>query len=221
MRRYVDLTMLMHEGMQTFPTHWHPNVEICQLGRHGIEDRETRKLVFGTHTGTHIDAPRHFVAGGSTVENIPLDKLNGLCTLIDFSDLPERSGVTSEMLEIRAAGAPVERVLLRFDGERRLGTMSYYDDQPWLTDEAAQWLVDKGCGLVGLDVAMPDNPQNGRGSERDSPVHKILLGNQVVIVEYLVNLASICVTRFELIVAPLKIREGDGAPARCFAIVED
>ena len=65
--------MNIEEGMQTFAAHWHPFVEITQLGRHGIENRESRKLTFGTHTGTHIDAPRHFIPGGQTVDRVPLE----------------------------------------------------------------------------------------------------------------------------------------------------
>jgi len=221
MRRIVDLTMPLHEGMQTFPTHWHPFVEITQLGRHGIENRETRKLVLGTHTGTHIDAPRHFVVDGITVDEIPLEQINGPARLLDFSGVEGRSGVTVDMIREAAKGASVERILIRFDGCRRLGTMDYYTEQPWLTEEAAQWLVDKGCRLIGLDVAMPDNPKNGKNSDNDSPNHKIFLGSGTIILEYMVNLAEIQSDTFELIVAPLKIQDGDGAPVRCFAIVED
>ena len=76
-RRIVDLTYPIHEGMTTYPTHWHPVVEVTQLGRHGIENRETRKLVLGTHTGTHMDAPLHFIPGGNTIENLDLQKCVG------------------------------------------------------------------------------------------------------------------------------------------------
>lgn len=221
MKRIVDLSLPLHEGMQTFPSHWHPFVEITQLGRHGIEDRETRKLVLGTHTGTHIDAPRHFIPDGATVDQIPLEQINGTAQLLDFSDVPARSGIDSKMVEKALDGRECERVLFRFDGCKRLGSMSYYNDQPWLTEDAASWLVDNGCRLIGLDVAMPDNPENGRSSDNDSPNHKILLGNGTIILEYLTNLAEIGAETFELVVAPLKIREGDGAPARCFAIVEE
>ncbi|NDV27175.1 cyclase family protein [Desulfovibrio sp. JC010] len=220
-RRIIDLTMDVHEGMQTFQTYWHPFVEVTQLGRHGIENRETRKLILGTHTGTHVDAPRHFVPDGMTVDEIPLENMNGPAILLDFSDLDDCSCVTRSMLEDAVGTDSVERVLIRFDGEKRLGTMAYYEDQPWLTDEAAQWLVDKGCKLIGLDVAMPDNPVNGRQGPTDSPVHKIFLTNQVVILEYLVDLKKIGARHFDLVVAPLKIRGGDGAPARCFAVVID
>ena len=127
------------------------------------------------------------------------------------------SGADGFVDAARAAGVPVERVLLRFDGDQKLGSMDYYYKQPWLTDDAAHWLVDQGCKLVGMDTPMPDGPEN----TKTMPVHKILLGAGVVIVEYMVNLAAIQADTFDLIVAPLKIKEGDGAPARCFAIVND
>ncbi|OEU71447.1 MAG: cyclase [Desulfovibrio sp. S3730MH75] len=221
MKRIVDLTMPIHEGMQTFPTHWHPFVEVTQLGRHGIENRETRKVVLGTHTGTHIDAPRHFVPDGITVDEIPLEQINGVACLLDFSKLPARASVDAEMLKVVSKGASVERILIRFDGEKRLGTMAYYEEQPWLTDCAARWLVENGCKLIGLDVAMPDNPVNGRDSSNDSPNHKIFLENGTIILEYLINLSQIQAETFDIIVAPLKLKGGDGAPARCFAIIED
>jgi kynurenine formamidase len=68
---------------------------------------------------------------------------------------------------------------------------------------------------------MPDNPKDDRNSGNDSPNHKILLGNDVILLEYLVNLKAIGAREFDLIVAPLKIQDGDGSPVRCFAIVED
>ena len=218
-RKIVDLTMAIHEGMQTFPTHWHPFVEITQLGRHGIENRETRKLTLGTHTGTHLDAPKHFIADGYTVDHIQLEQINGPCILLDFSDVPEKTGLTAADVRRKVNGRSVERVLFRFDWCRMLGRFEYYTEQPYLEEEAAQWLVDHGCKMIGLDVAMPDNPANGKGSSNDSPNHKIFLGNNVIIVEYLVNLKAIGTGPFDIIVAPLKIKDGDGAPCRCFAIL--
>ncbi len=217
-RRIVDLTLTLREGMQTFPTHWHPMVEITQLGRHGIENRETRKLVLGTHTGTHVDAPRHFVAGGATIETIPLDQWVGPARLADFSRLAKRAEITPAMLEKEIGTQGIERVVLRFDWCKELGTMAYYEQHPYLSEEAAQWLVDHGCRLVAMDSPQPDDPRNGRNSAKDSPIHKILLGQGVVLCEYLCNLRDLSTRAFELVVAPLKIEQGDGAPARCFAI---
>ena len=108
-RRLIDLTMTIKEGMQTFASHWHPFVEITQLGRFGIENRETRKIVLGTHTGTHIDAPRHFIKNGLTIERLSLEQLNGTATVLDFSSLPDKTEVDTSLLIETLAGRPVRR----------------------------------------------------------------------------------------------------------------
>ena len=84
--KIIDLSLPIEEGMMTFPTHWHPVVEVTVLGRHGIEGRETRKIVLGTHTGTHADAPRHFIPNGGTIDEIPLEILIGPASVADFTD---------------------------------------------------------------------------------------------------------------------------------------
>ena len=223
MSRIVDLTMVIEEGMQTFPTLWHPFVEVTQLGRHGLENRETRRIVLGTHTGTHIDAPRHFIDKGTTVESLPLDTLVGEAAVLDFTDFAGPAyAVQVADLERALQGRSPKRILMRFDWDRLLGSMKYYDECPYLSDEAATWLVDNGCVLLAMDTPMPDNPKNGRGTKNDSPVHKILLGSGVILVEYMVNFAPLpTVGYINLVVAPLKIKEGDGAPARAFAILDD
>jgi arylformamidase len=218
--KIIDLTMTIEEGMQTFPTHWHPFVEITQLGRHGLENRETRKIVMGTHTGTHIDAPRHFIPSGKTVDQLDNEQLIGPATVLDFTDFGPGMEITAKHLAKKMGTNPADRVLLRFDWDRFLGTMDYYNHSPFLSEEASHWLVDNGCILLGMDTAMPDNPVNGKNGPKDSPNHKILLGNGVVLLEYLVNLKAIYQPTFKLIVAPLKIRDGDGAPSRVFAILD-
>jgi arylformamidase len=219
MDKYIDLTLEIREGMQTFPTHWHPFVEISQLGRFGIENRETRRIVFGTHTGTHVDAPRHFIPNGVTIDEIPLNQINGPATLLDFSAVDSKTEISLQMIKDAAKGLSVERTILRFDWDDYLGTMAYYTDIPWLSTEAAVWLVDNGCRLLGMDTPMPDNPVNDWRSSDDSPIHKILLGSGVVLLEYLTNLAAIGSKVFEVVVAPLKILGADGSPTRAFAIV--
>lgn len=220
-QRIIDLSMIIEEGMQTFSAHWHPIVEVTILGRHGIENRETRKLTIGTHTGTHIDAPRHFIPQGETVENVPLELLVGLATVIDLSGEADFEEVDIAKLQKALGERPVERIILRFDWDKHLGTNRYYTDHPFLSEDACRWLVDKGCRLIAMDTPQPDNPENGRSSMNDAPNHKILLNSGVILVEYLVNICEVSQLEVELVVAPLKIREGDGAPARCFVIEKD
>jgi len=216
--RIIDLTMSIEEGMQTFPTHWHPFVEITQLGRHGIENRETRKVILGTHTGTHIDAPLHFIPGGKTVDQIPLEQLVGLASILDLTEFGAGAEVGVNDISRILGDRSAERILLRFDWDLNLGNLKYYNETPYLSEEAAQWLVNKGCRLLGMDTPMPDNPKNSRGCAKDSPNHKIFLGNSVILLEYLVNLRSIDQSIVQLVVAPMKIKGGDGAPVRAFVI---
>jgi arylformamidase len=209
-----DLTIPIHEGMTTYPRPWHPYVEVSQLGRHGIEGRETRKLVLGTHTGTHVDAPRHFIPDGETIDNIDLHNLYGRCSILNLVNTPNLSAATTEDVYRALNGRPADRVILRFDWDKYLGSNRYYEKHPFITLGAAQLLIDRGCVMIGMDTPMPDSPQS-----TDMAVHKRVLSQGAVLVEYLCNLKSLPTDEvFDIVVAPLKIVGGDGAPARVFAI---
>ena len=219
-KKIIDLSMILEEGMISFPQPWHPIVEIVQLGRHEVEGRETRKITMGTHTGTHIDAPRHFIPDAPTVDEIPLDQMNGLASVVNLTAFGPGQEVGLSDLEKALGDRSAERVLLRFDWERMTGSLDYYHKSPYLSEDAAKWLIEKGCKLLGMDTPMPDNPENGRGCSKDSPNHKILLGGGAILVEYMVNLSAIDRDEVNIIVAPIKVKEGDGAPARVFAILD-
>lgn len=217
-RRIVDLTLPIHEGMATFPSNWHPAVEITLLGRHGIENRETRKLVLGTHTGTHCDAPRHFIPDGETVDMLSLDTLIGPAFVVDFSNSQPLQKMEVADFKQQLGNRRPERLVMRFDWSDHWGKKDYYTNPPFISPAAAKWLVDSGLRLLAMDIPSPDNPADSLGSKLDSPVHKILLGNGVILVEYLSNLKELKQREIELIVLPLKILGGDGSPARCVAI---
>lgn len=203
----------------TFPSHWHPVVEVTILGRFGIEDRESRKVVLGTHTGTHTDAPLHFIPHGMTIDEVPLDTYIGPATLLDLSGCGALHEITVEELKAKLPGGKVpERIMLRTDWSERFGDMSYYTQYPFLSEDAARWLVEQKLRLLVLDTPSPDNPAHCRGTSKDSPNHKMLLGNGVFMVEYACNLKQLSRQEVEVIVLPLKLRGCDGSPARCVAI---
>jgi arylformamidase len=216
--KIVDLSLSLHEGMMTFPTHWHPVVEISILGRHGIEGRETRKLVLGTHTGTHTDAPLHFIPNGKGIDQVPLETLVGEATLVNFAPAQANQEIGIAALKEKLSSNVPKRLILRTDWSDHFGEMSYYNNYPFFSREAARWLVDGGCRLIAMDTPSPDNPAHSRGSGNDSPNHKVLLGAEVVLVEYLTNLRALSKPVVELFVLPLKVKGGDGAPTRCVAI---
>ena len=218
-RRFVELTMPTEEGMPTFMAPWHPLVEISLMGRHGYEGRQTHRIVFGTHTGTHMDAPLHFIPGGRSIDQVPLEMMIGQATVLDMSGLEDKHEVSLEELKQALAGRPVERLILGFGWDRMAGQLAYFYDHPFLSEEAASWLVEQGCRLLAVDTPQPDNPVNGRGSPKDGVVHKILLNARVALVEYIINVPQIKAEQCTLVVAPLRVARGDGAPARCFSIV--
>jgi arylformamidase len=221
-KKIVDLTLTIHEGMTTFPVHWHPFVEITKLGRLNFERRETRKIVIGSHTGTHMDAPRHFIAGGKTIDEIDPELFIGPCTLLDMTDFGSFAEVPAGVMRMRLGDARPRRVMLRFDWSDKIFEPNYYSDHPFLSEECARLLVESGVKLLAMDTPMPDSPKNCRGSPNDSPNHHILLGAEVVLVEYVTNLRALGAAKdIELFVLPLKIESGDGSPVRCLARVID
>ncbi len=216
--KIIDLSLSLHEGMMTFPTHWHPVVEISILGRHGIEGRETRKVTLGTHTGTHTDAPLHFIPNGKGIDEVPLAVLVGEATVLNCAPAQPNQEIGIPALKEKLGGKVPTRLILRTDWSDYFGQMTYYNNYPYFSQEAARWLVDGGCRLIAMDTPSPDNPAHSRSSGNDSPNHKVLLGAEVVLVEYLCNLRSLSKAVVELVVLPLKIKGGDGAPTRCVAI---
>ena len=216
--KIIDLSLPIEEGMMTFPSHWHPVVEISVLGRHGIEGRETRKVVLGTHTGTHTDAPLHFVPKGRGVDEISLEVLVGPATVANFSNCKPLQEIDVQQLERRLGATPPSRLVLRTDWSEHFGQMAFYTQYPFLSEAAAQWLVDKGVRLLAMDTPSPDNPAHSRGTPKDSPNHKVLLGAGVVLVEYVCNLKALTASEVELVVLPLRLKGCDGSPTRCIAI---
>lgn len=213
----IDLSYPIHEGMTTYPSPNHPIVEVTQLGRHGIENRETRRIVMGTHTGTHCDAPVHFIKHGLSIDCMPLDVFVGRATVVDMTWIGPRVEVSLNALRDAVGGRAPERLILRYDWSDHWGSISYYSDHPYLSEAAAEWIVAGGTRLLGMDSPTPDNPANNRTAAVDSPNHKILLGGGLVLLEYLCNLRSVSTREIDLFAAPLNIRGGDGAPARVIA----
>ena len=217
MERIVDLTYSLKEGMLTFGAYWHPAVSIKPLGRIESEGRVTHSLSFGTHTGTHIDAPLHFVKQGTDVSNIPLDLLIGPVTIADFSGLKENQKITAEMLQNINIS---QRMIFKFGWGRHWNTQKFYRGYPFFSAQAAEYLIAQKVSLIAMDTPSPDDSRielkpGVIGTEVDSPMHKMFLKNGVFLVEYLANLDDVGdYEGWNIVVMPLKIKNADGAPAR-------
>ena len=219
--RLVDLTHELREGMTSFPSPNHPPFESTQLARLDGEGPVTRRLTLGTHTGTHMDAPRDFLPGGDGVETFGLEDLVGPATVVDLTPVASSEEISSERLrEALGDGRVLPRLLLRFDWSQRFDDVEqFYRDSPYLAEEACEWIVGQGVRLLGMDTPSPDDPANGYGSERDSPNHQTLLGAGMVLLEYLNGLDQLDEPEVFLMALPLRIPGADGAPARVVAML--
>ena len=214
----VDLSFPIREGMATFPSRWHPKVEVRRLARHSVEKRESRRVVLGTHTGTHVDAQLHFVAGGRAIDRFPAELMSGPAGLVDLRPAPPKKEFS--LAELRAAlgaGKVPPRLLVRFGWSRRYGTPGYFPLAPYLSLEACRWLAGRGVRLLGVDTPSVDCHDHGWRSACDAPNHRLLLGRGVFLVEALNRLDRLKSRTVELLVLPLNILGADGSPARCVA----
>ena len=208
----IDLTHEIEDGMPTFAAPWHPLAHVKQIGRIELEGRVTREICLGTHTGTHMDAPLHFIKKGNTIDRIPLEKIIGPVTIVDFSNFGKNEAVTAETLK-KLKLTP--RMIFKFCWSRHWGTKKFFKDYPFFTTDAAEYLLSKKVELVGMDTPSPDDSRIKLGGKVDSPVHKILLGKDVVLIEYLTNWDKIrdC-AGWNILALPLKIKGADASPAR-------
>ena len=201
--KLYDATLPIHEKMVTFPGD--PPFKIKPFFQRQQGDSFDLALMsLGTHLGTHVDPPVHYLAGGATVDEIPLESLVGPALVLDMRG---RSQVDQQALAKAPLGDHV-RVLFKTDNGPRLLEPSFHEDFVHLTEDGARYLVQKNVRLVGNDYLSIERYQNP-----GAPVHHILLKAGVVVVEG-VDLLEVPPGVYEIYCLPLKIKGADGAPAR-------
>ena len=166
------------------------------------------------HTGTHMDAPAHFYNGVPTIEEVPLEHCMGLAVLIDVSHLGPRGEITpADLIPCEEAIRETHKVVFHTGWSSHWGLDDYFTDYPVLSEATADWLVERGVHLVGVDTPSVDYSPN--------PAHYRLLGAHAVIVENLTHLELIGRDIFELIVIPLPLRGLEASPIRAVARVDE
>ncbi len=166
----------------------------------------------GVHTGTHLDAPLHFVTGGSTVEKLSLDTLVGPCQVVEVFG---RDAVTAADCLAAGIAAGTKRVLFKTDNSRRrlLSSARFHPDYVGIAPSAAQWLVTAGVLLVGMDYLSV-----GPYGDANVETHRVLLGAGVVVVEALM-LETVAPGTYFLAALPPKFAGLEGSPCRV-ALIE-
>jgi kynurenine formamidase len=207
-QRIIDLTLSLEPGMRGFAIE-----PAMTLERDGWN---ATSLSLYSHCGTHMDAPRHFLPGEAGIDCQSLAPCVGPAHVLDLTPVQPSERITVDRLgtwqdRIR----PGDRLLLRTDWSQRHGTPEYRDQLPAVDLTLARWLCERGVALVGVE---PPSVADVNDIEQLTAVHRVLLEAGVVIVEGLANLDKIQSEEVQLIVLPLKVRDGDGAPVRAIAI---
>ncbi len=210
MKRILDLTLPLESTMR--------GVDVKQVKRLEIDGWNATRLSLYSHCGTHMDAPRHFLPGGATIDRQPLEACVGPARVVDLTPVEPRELISVERLgpwlqRIRRG----DRLLLRTDWSRRHGTPAYRDELPRIDEALARWLVERGVVLLGVE---PPSVADVNSPEELTAVHRVLLAGGVTVVEGLADLDQISSEMVELIVLPLRVRYGDGSPVRAVVIEE-
>jgi arylformamidase len=210
MERIIDVSLGIGPDLLTWPGD--PGVEVVPTARLRRGDpANVSELRLGSHAGTHVDPPAHFLEGGATIDALSLETLVGPAVVADL-----RGAEVIGPAELDALELPVgtERLLCRTRNSElwSRGRIEFPDDYVAVTRDGARWLVERGLRLVGVDFLSVE-----RDGPPDFPVHRTLLGGGVVIVEGL-DLSTVDPGPYTLVCAPLKILGGDGAPARALLI---
>lgn len=202
MSRVYDVTVPLAPGIPTHPGD--PPLEIESVATLGTGPLRLSRLSLTTHTGTHVDAPAHFVDGGATIDQLALEILVGKVRVVE---IVVRERIDRKDLEAQDLRDDL-RVLLKTRMSGQMQRSEFQADHVYLTKDAAHYLAQAGLKLVGFDYLSVD-----RHGSVDFPTHAALLGAGVVLVEGL-DLSEVEPGEYDMTCLPLRIAGGDGAPAR-------
>ena len=203
---FYDVTVALSNELPTYPGD--PGIKIGEWRSLAKGDSANVSVVnFGAHTGTHVDAPAHFIEGAAKIESLPLDSLIGECVVVQT---PDDCLVVDEAFVSANVPQGSARVLFKTRNSAFWKTTEFHSDFTHLDLGAATWLRDQGAKLVGIDYLSIE-----KFKSPGHPTHLALLSQGVVILEGL-NLSDVPPGKYELICLPLRLRSelGDGAPAR-------
>lgn len=228
--KMIDLTHVINNETQVCPCDKQPSIDVyASIDREGVN---VKMLTFGTHTGTHLDAPYHTIKDGKTINEFDIERFVNRGVLLDFSDKGARYEINYE--DIMVHKCKIEKgdfVILNTGWAKYFGTSNFFN-HPYLGEGGAKALVELGVSLVGTDGSSVDAAYGFAEAIKDDSksfeevlssisgenvaeiAHEIILGSEMLIVEYLCNLDKIDQEIGYYSFLPLKIEKSDGSPIR-------
>jgi kynurenine formamidase len=210
----VDLSQPVYHGMPVYPGD--PETSIAPSGSYDREGYVLHSITLGTHAGTHVDAPLHFVSGATAIDAFSvLDACIGSALVCDVTHVPPQAeikpGDLGDSLDRITRG---DRILLATGWSERMGREEYYSGYPGISPDLAALLVERGVMLLGVETPSL-HPAIGKS------IHKQLFAGGMVVVENLANLRQLAGRRIFFSAVPLKLRGLEGSPVRAYAVVEE
>ena len=214
--KVIDLTLTVSNKIPTFPGSPQPNFIPWENIK---EDGYNLELLFlSTHTGTHMDAPHHFLEKGAKIHEISLKNLVSEAVLIKSRKKSNESITKTDIQKFEKKHGKIDgfsSVIFLTGWQRNLQKKYYFTESPGLSVSAAKYLALKKINLVGID-----SPSIDVGTDPKFSVHQIFAKKGMLIVENLANLDKIKSSKFHLVVLPLKLKNATGSPVRAIAFVE-
>lgn len=237
-RKFIDLSMPVHNGMVSFPRVVPPTLEMYETwqefaerigaAEYGVNWLTAHcKVMLGDHIGTHVDSLRHMRADAPGPEGIPLEYCYGDGVCLDFRHLPVGSGI--EVADVERALEqigyqikPLDIVLIHTGAGRLQETEAYLTEHVGMTAEATIWLIDQGVKMMGIDAVTFDPPVRAMFERRKFwEAHRVMLEREYYHLENMTNLDLLPPHGFKICVFPIKWVNTTAAPVRAVAILED
>ena len=214
--KIIDLTQTVSDKTPTFPGSPQPNFIPWENIK---EDGYNLEVLFlSSHTGTHMDAPHHFLEKGVKIHEISLEKLVSEAALIQCRKSSDQPVTKADIQKFEKKHGKIENfssVIFYTGWQKNLQKKYYFTKNPGLSVSAAKYLAAKKINLVGID-----SPSIDLGKDSKFSVHQIFAKKGILIVENLANLDKIKSPKFHLVVLPLKLKNATGSPVRAIAFVE-
>jgi arylformamidase len=205
--RILDISVPNRPGMHAYPGDPVLRVDAVRQTASG-DVCNLSLLTMGSHTGTHVDAPYHFLGDGPRLGDVPLDRMVGEALVADLRGHQALDAAVLERVPVREG----DILLCLTDNSARWASPSFRRDFTYLTADAADWLVGRRVRAVGIDYLSIE-----QFGSADFPVHHRLLGAGVFVIEGL-DLSAVTPGRYTLVCLPLNFAELDGAPARAILL---
>jgi len=212
--KLIDLTLTISQSIPTFPGS--PKTQFILWSTLKEDGYNLELLFLSSHTGTHLDAPYHFVKNGAKIHQIPLNRLLGNGILIKIKKERNQAITKNDIVSFERKNGNIQKhssIIFHTEWQKNLNTDFYFINNPGLSESAATYLVSKEINLVGID-----SPNIDLGKDKTFSVHKIFAKNNILIVENLSNLNKISSKQFDFVILPLKLKDATGSPVRAIAI---